>query len=603
MNEMIDYNVDAEDETWLLNQPQFGPLASQLHPCNTNRSSANNSNSGGGGHDAEEESISIHDPNAADVMEFINSSYQSWLRHNGSSHPPFLPPSRHPHLPLFLFERMMDILEKATAFETIITLNQAERLMASKIPQLIYIFGDYTNTNNNNALPQTPSTTSTADTPTHEPPNKNDSQSSAHSKTDHTAQQTNVTSSSSSPPSKNDNDHIVTFRLVVAGVYNYWVQKRCKLKKPLLRKYWPVTATNDTNPHMVFRPREKEKYKLRKKRQNDMDAFRKMKQLRFDFKKVRTLLDLIRRRERLSQCRMHLQMDLFEQKLYDMTNTSAIPRYSRLFSRYGVEHLLNVPKYFETQTVEKGSRKKRRKRGSQQQQQQHSNADSRSSSPLPPGGFLEGDLSTLEHANTKTQTIAGHDNGTPAPHFLHPLDTRETYATSWDNTVPSITSYVNSHPVPTFCFRHRPRVGRGGRVIIDRLPMASYNNNNYNDNHHEHDNSNKIMRTVFTAGDGLSFTATTTKENEKTPSLPERLVDLLPKPLDHEKINRRIEEICMEPWSDEEIDSTTTTNNNKSSGASEPAENDGTVVLVKTEDWMNAEEPLWGEERFSIGPL
>lgn len=46
-------------------------------------------------------------------------------------------------------------------------------------------------------------------------------------------------------------------REVVADVYQHWVQKRLRTRKPLLRAFWPTTAMDDTNPHMVFRPREK----------------------------------------------------------------------------------------------------------------------------------------------------------------------------------------------------------------------------------------------------------------------------------------------------------------------------------------------------------
>ena len=68
-------------------------------------------------------------------------------------------------------------------------------------------------------------------------------------------------------------------------VYNYWVAKRSRLRRPLLPQ--------------VFRQRGKEKRRLRKKRQNDMEAHRKMRQLRADFERVGRLCDLILRRERV----------------------------------------------------------------------------------------------------------------------------------------------------------------------------------------------------------------------------------------------------------------------------------------------------------------
>ena len=62
---------------------------------------------------------------------------------------------------------------------------------------------------------------------------------------------------------------------VIPLVYNYWLIKREKISKPLCRKYWPQTQSNDSNPHHVFRARDKERYRLRKQhRRNDMESFR-----------------------------------------------------------------------------------------------------------------------------------------------------------------------------------------------------------------------------------------------------------------------------------------------------------------------------------------
>ena len=46
-------------------------------------------------------------------------------------------------------------------------------------------------------------------------------------------------------------------KVMITELYRYWVNKRKYLDKPLVRRYWPVTSFNDTNPHACFRPREK----------------------------------------------------------------------------------------------------------------------------------------------------------------------------------------------------------------------------------------------------------------------------------------------------------------------------------------------------------
>lgn len=48
--------------------------------------------------------------------------------------------------------------------------------------------------------------------------------------------------------------NVAQLNKLVEAVYAYWIQKRSKLKKPLLRKFWPITATNDSSPHLGTSP-------------------------------------------------------------------------------------------------------------------------------------------------------------------------------------------------------------------------------------------------------------------------------------------------------------------------------------------------------------
>ena len=174
--------------------------------------------------------------------------------------------------------------------------------------------------------------------------------------------------------------------------------------------------------------------------------------------------------------------------------------------------------------------------------------------------------------------VAGQNHGEPAPLFVHPLASRESYVTSWENAVPHVTTYENSHPAPTFRFRHRPRVGRGGRVCIDRLPQPS--------------DPRITPVTVFIAGNGL----------KRSIRPKERLLDLLPRPLDHDALSCRIQSICLEAVKEDyEYHSKVIPGGVGTLTDSE--ENDGEEVLVNVDDWLNTDEQVWGEERFSMGPL
>ena len=80
---------------------------------------------------------------------------------------------------------------------------------------------------------------------------------------------------------------------VVPDVHAYWKSRRVRLRKPLLRAFWPATSVHDTNPHMVFRPREKERYRLRRKRGNDVDSLLKMTQLSHELSLALDLLHAV----------------------------------------------------------------------------------------------------------------------------------------------------------------------------------------------------------------------------------------------------------------------------------------------------------------------
>jgi enhancer of polycomb-like protein len=364
----------------------------------------------------------------------------------------------------------------------------------------------------------------------------------------------------------------VTLKQVLRDVYQYWVDKRSKLKRPLLRKFWPVTSTDDTNPHLVFRPREKEKYKLRKKRQNDLDAYMKLKQLRADFDNLRAMAELVKRREEISQLQLRCHVQIFRERLRDMTDTSSPSirdcspgHQQRAFfgrtvdERSEVDDVilstsLDVPTHFDTT-----GRKAKRVRADETDL---SSSSSRLS-PTPnardpvPGGAGTSDP-TSSASSAAVANVAGRNYGEPAPLFLHPLSTRETFATSWESAVPHLPTYHNTHASPVHYFRHRPRVGRGGRVCVDRLPVEPPPDGNF----------------YFRAGQPLPMP-------EKR-----RLLDLLPRPLNHAHVSQRIQELVLR---DETV--------------GDEQENDGDEIIVKVDDWLETDDPVWGDERFAIGPI
>jgi enhancer of polycomb-like protein len=412
-----------------------------------------------------------------------------------------------PQLSVTMFEHMMDIMDKETAFESIITMSQAEVYFQCRIPQLFALFP---------TIPR---------------------------------------------------QVFVTTKNVIQEVYTYWVQKRSKLKRPLLRRFWPVTSTDDTNPHMVFRPREKEKYKLRKKRQNDFNAYRKMKHLREDFDNLRTVLDSVRLRESFHRIHVLLQVDIFQQRLYDTIDTSGIPRPSKFLCKNEVKKVLNnAPHYVDVNNVLGRKTSRATPNGL---------AHPIATSSIPYANDIDDSGASIGNTTGINVHVAGQNNGDPAPNFLQPLLTRESYATSWEGSVPHFPTYEDAQIQLTYRFRQRPRIGRGGRLCIDRVPLPMPQQ------------LNLITDNVFTAGNGMHFSL----------EPKERLLDLLPKPLDPAAISRRIEALSVASMKED------FENRKFSAMAGEMEENDYEEVVVQLSDWLETDEQQWGDERYVIGPI
>lgn len=104
--------------------------------------------------------------------------------------------------------------------------------------------------------------------------------------------------------------------LEIKKVYQHWFQKRQNLHKPLLRQFWPKTSENEQNPELVFRAREKDRYKLRKKKGNDEEQFWKLLQFLKDLQIVQYVIDIVKRREKLKLIDYEVGCLLFKTKAF-----------------------------------------------------------------------------------------------------------------------------------------------------------------------------------------------------------------------------------------------------------------------------------------------
>ncbi|KAJ0702309.1 putative enhancer of polycomb protein [Helianthus annuus] len=87
---------------------------------------------------------------------------------------------------------------------------------------------------------------------------------------------------------------------VFQSIYNYRKEKRERWQKPVLRRLQPPPPVNDTNPYNVFRPREKA-HRLHtrrmQRRENNVQSFEKLRQVRRNLKQAKSLLEALIKRE------------------------------------------------------------------------------------------------------------------------------------------------------------------------------------------------------------------------------------------------------------------------------------------------------------------
>jgi len=223
---------------------------------------------------------------------------------------------------------MIGVLEKGTGFEFIVTIARAEDILARKMPELVDAFGPLS-----------------AKERRFEEEEEEEERYLARCclrRTEH--DDDDNAPSRRPPPSVPDLARPIALPAVIPRVYDYWMSKRSRLRKPLLRRYWPPTAATDTNPYQVLRRHDKEKRRLRKKRQNDDEAYEKMRRLRADFEGVRALCELILRREEVHGTLVEPTNDYFEERLHGYVDTTGAPR-ERGKNERSIESVVRVPKY------------------------------------------------------------------------------------------------------------------------------------------------------------------------------------------------------------------------------------------------------------------
>jgi len=286
---------------------------------------------------------------------------------------------------------------------------------------------------------------------------------------------------------------VAASKQAIDEVAQYWLNKRNRLRKPLLRRFWPVTGSDDTNPLLTFRPREKERYQLRKKRVNDPESFEKMQRLLGDFELVRDLVELVWRREKMFRLETDLMQAEYLERLalLDPSQQAAGPRPRPACLDQPLAELLQV----ELDAVEDMDQSVRstpppdyHRRFTSDRKRHRASAPSSESAAQPHrkrDAIVAGESYEDDSAPAVPLYLA---EGFVAPpvvdlvelvcHYPPPFAVARPVLVSASNpstssSLPSAMSATSRHwrhPLKLVC---RPRVGRLGRVMVDRALVSS----------------------------------------------------------------------------------------------------------------------------------
>lgn len=318
---------------------------------------------------------------------------------------------------------------------------------------------------------------------------------------------------------------------LILAVYDYWLNKRLETQQCLIPqvKCEPnrdqTTGSQTANPYVAFR-RRTEKMQTRKNRKNEEDSYMRMLKLRRDINRVVMLLDMVKRREKLKKENLNLISDVYDKRyqaedwdgsIYQQIQLQRPPKVS--LQQYPLSSWINVGGSSDHVVPVKREKRIYRKRKHQRAGLMMRNGISglirgdRTLLPLVPD-ILSSDEDRSSSIGTKVSDVdadetddsegpfsfrrkAGVNYLAPLDDFSADLDRYEKFQKFFPVVAPLDLGRQPEHL--GFC---RRRVGRGGRVILDRVQSKW---ESWDQSELQFGDENRIMRPLTPDNMKLSF--------------------------------------------------------------------------------------------------
>jgi len=269
---------------------------------------------------------------------------------------------------------------------------------------------------------------------------------------------------------------------LVTEIYDYWVEKRLKSKIPLrpIVRQEKREGASSKSPYIAFRKRT-EKMQTRKNRKNDEASYEKMLKLKRDLNRAVTLLDLVKERERIKRDHLNLTVDIFK-KRYELGDYSGQILAEVTSLQSARAHNNNVgyrDQDGKSRPIDGHVRKRREYRKRQNNNAHRSTTDQFE--------FEDSDNESFKNRIGSDDDEEDDEDAPDGPytfkrkggcHYLAPRqdgdwpwcsDDQASKSHSDFNKYKYCLTYLSAGPVEKYIGLARRRVGRGGRIILDRM--------------------------------------------------------------------------------------------------------------------------------------
>uniref|UniRef100_A0A914XL98 Enhancer of polycomb-like protein n=1 Tax=Plectus sambesii TaxID=2011161 RepID=A0A914XL98_9BILA len=277
---------------------------------------------------------------------------------------------------------------------------------------------------------------------------------------------------------------------LVDDVYDYWLQKRKAAAQSSVQsliarvKSESRRETSAVNPNIAFR-RRAEKMQTRKNRKNDEESYEKILKLSHDLRKAVTLFEMVKRREKSKLAMLDLDVDVFDRRVQATDYSGDL--YNELLYRVKPDFQFQTTKDVSEKKV-KSHRKRKSSRAAmdkdlvshawlkQNAEDWHRPASMFPSSPGRAGAHKQPKESLDGRFTFKRRRGCVYRAPLlPGSSTEEPPATADSSAADGDSFHPTFLPSRSGSGVLRCVGMTRRRVGRGGRVVFDRVAGADHN--------------------------------------------------------------------------------------------------------------------------------